>query len=698
MLLKKAGVALYDVLSLLIPAALLLALTPSQAFAYVDPSVMTYTIQALAGVAVALSTVVGVAFRRTRKKLLKVLNIDENAGKEVDPIWARVGEDGITRDEYAKLLEKTGKRKPIVKKGDDLDYRKKGDAPSWLRRFILSLVVVCFCGFTLGVVAPFEMVAGNASSLTFGLSDIWGVVAAATAVLVLILSLLLSLLRGKVFAVVFSLCFAFGLCCYFQAMFLNVNLPSANGDTVNYWQDHATMMVVSTIVWLALLVVVPLLAMRNRTRSQAVISILSICLIFVQAVGVASLFAPSRGDQASEGGVVQVTEDGLFEVSPDNNVIVFVLDRFDANLMNSMLADDPRLLDEMTGFTYYKDNVGTMIPTLFAVPNLVTGEEPKLGESIESYRETRYSRSSFLKDISAEGYSVGLYSDSLELGYMSDDVMRESVADYTVNLHSVKGTKIDKAEALKMLAKCALYRDMPWVLKWRFWFYTDEVNGRVVKASMDDTPEDSVYLLDDARYYERLSRFGLNLEEGTRGAFRFIHLIGSHTPYTINENAEYVGVDQVTREQQTRGVLHIVNTYMDMLKEKGLYKDATIIVTSDHGDWVASTELPEFAISPIMLVKPSGMDGEPLSFSDAPVSHEDLQATIMKAVGGDWEKYGTPLELVSNSDRQRDAYMITADKGYTVDILKYQIDGNVLDFNNWSFTGETWNVADGASS
>ena len=32
------------------------------AWAYVDPSVMTYTIQALAGVAVALSAVAGVAF------------------------------------------------------------------------------------------------------------------------------------------------------------------------------------------------------------------------------------------------------------------------------------------------------------------------------------------------------------------------------------------------------------------------------------------------------------------------------------------------------------------------------------------------------------------------------------------------------------------------------------------------------------
>ena len=57
------------------------ALLPATAQAYVDPSVMTYTIQALAAVVVALSAVLGVAFRRSRKVLFRLLKIDENANK-----------------------------------------------------------------------------------------------------------------------------------------------------------------------------------------------------------------------------------------------------------------------------------------------------------------------------------------------------------------------------------------------------------------------------------------------------------------------------------------------------------------------------------------------------------------------------------------------------------------------------------------
>lgn len=52
--------------------------------AYIDPSVMTYTVQVIAGVAVVVGTVVGVVWRRAKKKVQDKLGIDENAKKEVE--------------------------------------------------------------------------------------------------------------------------------------------------------------------------------------------------------------------------------------------------------------------------------------------------------------------------------------------------------------------------------------------------------------------------------------------------------------------------------------------------------------------------------------------------------------------------------------------------------------------------------------
>lgn len=53
-------------------------------YAYLDPSVMTYTIQVVAGILVAVGAVAGLAWRRAKKKIQNKLGIDENAGKEVE--------------------------------------------------------------------------------------------------------------------------------------------------------------------------------------------------------------------------------------------------------------------------------------------------------------------------------------------------------------------------------------------------------------------------------------------------------------------------------------------------------------------------------------------------------------------------------------------------------------------------------------
>ena len=75
------------------------------AFAYVDPSVTSMAIQAIAGVVVAAAAVAGVLWSKAKKKAKQVLNIDENAGKTVEG-------DVVVFDEEVK--EKLGDVKDAV--------------------------------------------------------------------------------------------------------------------------------------------------------------------------------------------------------------------------------------------------------------------------------------------------------------------------------------------------------------------------------------------------------------------------------------------------------------------------------------------------------------------------------------------------------------------------------------------------------
>ena len=53
-------------------------------FGYIDPSVMTYAIQAGAGIVIAIGAFVGLYFRKAKKKVNKKLGVDENKNKEVE--------------------------------------------------------------------------------------------------------------------------------------------------------------------------------------------------------------------------------------------------------------------------------------------------------------------------------------------------------------------------------------------------------------------------------------------------------------------------------------------------------------------------------------------------------------------------------------------------------------------------------------
>lgn len=62
---------------------------------YVDPSVVTYGIQALAGVVIAVGAVAAILWRKAKKKVTAALKLEENSKKEQDEEITLVDEDII---------------------------------------------------------------------------------------------------------------------------------------------------------------------------------------------------------------------------------------------------------------------------------------------------------------------------------------------------------------------------------------------------------------------------------------------------------------------------------------------------------------------------------------------------------------------------------------------------------------------------
>ena len=742
---KRLLVAVYDAMAALIVACLVSCAFITPAFAYIDPSVMTYTIQAIAGVAVALSAVAGVALRRGRKVLLRILDIDENARREQEPDIHRVREDGTVILEEAsepvvttfsspkvsqpaleraqatgaagvsQELDGTGAAQPVSVEGasETADGAKEASpsrkrakrkakpyAPSLKERLVYGVIAAVFFTFTIFFVAPLEIVAGSSTSLIYSMGDVWWVLLAPGLGMIAFITAVLALLRGRAFNFALVAVVAVGLCAYVQALALNVGLPAADGATI-IWADYMVMQIVSASVWIAIILGFVVYAFLNARRAQGIAAIVSVFLVLVQAVGLASLvIAPGSGDETPKGGKVVMTEDQMFTVNPNHNVVVFVLDTYDTAYLTSVLKTNPNLLDGLTGFTNYENATSAMIPTRFAIPEMMTGQMPGFDEDFSTYKAERYARSDFLQKIYDADYSIGLYTDSLTIGRLSPEE-QYGITSKTVNMHDLPGSMMDVRGTLYSLYQMGLYRDMMWPFKWAFWYYTDQINQTMTLYEDNALPEETIYVMDDIRYYNRLCDFGLSLEEGEHaGAYRFIHLLGSHYPFSYDEDVNDLGEDNSNVFKQSQGAIKIVTTYIDELKRLGVYENTTVIITADHGYWTITLDPIEETSTPIMFVKPeqsAAADELPIKVDEKPVSHLDLQATILDAMGLDYSEYSNRDEWAGYSmlraiDPDRKRYYLTTDSEpdlTEVQFREYLIDGNALDWDNWSETGRT---------
>ena len=129
--------------------------------------------------------------------------------------------------------------------------------------------------------------------------------------------------------------------------------------------------------------------------------------------------------------------------------------------------------------------------------------------------------------------------------------------------------------------------------------------------------------------------------------------------------------------------MKVVYEYLDQLKELGLYEEAAIIITADHGqqtEFVESEGKPDKTLMPTIMVKMPGEHHDSINFNEAPVSHAEYLATVAKAAGLDWKQYGNTLEEAPEID-EKERTCISLWYGH---IIKFTITGDARDLENWS--------------
>ena len=524
------------------------------------------------------------------------------------------------------------------------------------------IISVLFLTFTFCIFGPFQLYITNASELFFSFRDIWWICALIALFSGLFFIIVGLLLKGKLRE--FYCCILWGIAIgfYIQGNIISVNYGTLDGK-VN-WEQYNGVGVWNTVIWIVC-IISPFIIYKLFPKLWNIIrDYISIGILAVQVIILCLLFIMTDN---SVGTHCQLTNFGRFQLSKNENTIVFVLDAYDSQYFSDFIEQHPEYKETLwSDFIFYPDTVGGGARTLIAMPQILTGEYYTSEGSYPDYLEKAYQSTDLYQSLDKAKYNMGIYTQ----GQFVSSIMKDMI----INIKSGKKQVSSYSTLAYYLYRFTACRYFPHQLKKNVWMYSGDFDAAVDSSGSDQ----SSYLIDDALFYRDLVENGITLQDD-KNAFRLYHLMGAHAPYTLDSQAQR-SVTETSLEEQQIGVMHILEAYFDQMKQLGVYDNANIVVLADHGSL-------NYSQNPLLLIK-RGQETKTFTRSDVPVSYTNLHSTLLSFLPKSNRSGKTIFELTHEDNKERFFYMHSADNV----TVEYIIRGEASDPDNVHETGKTYRV------
>lgn len=461
-------------------------------------------------------------------------------------------------------------------------------------------------------------------------------------------------------------------------MFFNGQMKVLIGGTVS-WNNKT--IILNFLAWVLIAVSIFLVKILAKKNWEKIFCFISCSLIIMQMTALISLLLTTDVLKEEKNGYLST--DGMFELSSNNNVVVFILDYFDGRTMNTILEQNPNALSPLDGFTYFPNATSVHSRTYPSITYLLTGNICYFDLMPDKYVNSSFENSTFLPTLFDNEIDTGLYTFDYYIGNSAKAKIRNFVP---------ASLSLKFVPTIKYLAKMILYRDMPYLCKTRFAYEVTDINNNVTsdvrknKGIEEALSKDSTIAyrnFDDEWFNDMIEQSSWKITD-SKGAFRFYHLGSCHLDLN---------------NQETKGMrsLEIVYNYIQHLKELGLYDSSTIIITADHGSSGGGLTLdfPQGTAVPLLIVKPAGSFGEVLKVSSAPVSHTEFMPTVLDGFSFEYTNYGnTVFDIKEDENRNRLYYysaLYTNEEG-EVELREYQVVNDASEPSSYHFTGNKWDI------
>lgn len=531
-----------------------------------------------------------------------------------------------------------------------------------IKKNIITYLSVALCvAFTLTIFAPFELYLSNKDFFFFEGYDLIGIMSIAAATLVILIVLLLfivTLIRKKETPVLLGGGMGLLLALYIQGNFLPGDYGALDGIAIE-WDKYIVRGIVSVAVFCIVIIACIILSLKMKYESFAkMLRVLSVCLILVELTTLSTLYIQKGG--LSKDKKYLSTTDGEFSYSEDENVVVIMLDSFDATVLNQVVTQDESgtYSAMLKDYTFYPDTSGMYKSTILALPYLMNGKEYLNDCTYEDYLEASYKESGLLNKLKEDDWYTGIYNlnrmPASETTLMADNC-RE--VELSVSSHRRLG---------EYFVKLVGFRYLPQPLKKYCWFYGDDINTNLM-TTVEDV---ELYSDVNATFMENMTSVSV---DNAKKSFHFYELLGAHPPYYMTADGSISSGETDTYET-AKGLITMLNNYADGLKANGIYDNTTIIVLADHGT--------DVRWNPVFMIKYANTDHE-FEISDVPFSYAYLQELYCAVLDGKTEEECKSI-IQAHQGEDREFLLYDENKGMN------DRDYFTADIYRCVFYGEAW--------
>ena len=629
--------------------------------AYVDPSVLTYAIQAVAGIAITLGTVAGLYGRKIisfLKKTEKGISADPKQDDLVfhDPV---TGSDVralsfITEDQFIELCLRHSKSEKKQKS-----------------RISAGLCVTLAVSFLWMAYSPLMLYIGNADEFRYDFFSILPTVILMFAV-GMITGLIVYYCSSRIARPLYSFLvffgFAFLLITLIQGVFLAKGLPPLDGTKFD-WSKYSSEKIKSFILIVAVSAGLFLLYKQKGSQFvQRCASVFSVLITLFLAVTLVITGIQTKGFSPKRS--ASVTSDEEFTLSSDRNLIILVLDALDSGSFRELMeTENPEYREVFRDFTYYPNTVGCYTYTEHAIPYILTGIWMENQEDFISFETKAMDHSPLLSSLEEKGYRMGMYEDALV--YDSEGIYRfENVKDDHYKLDSF-------GEYARQSFYMTWFQYMPYPLK-PLLSREDTLSNLQNRA----IGQSEAFMSRNTQFYNAVHNDEINVTEDM--CFRFIHLEGAHVPFRYDKDANEISMEDGSYKQNIQASITITNAYLELLREKGVFDNSAIIIMADHGFTEENDPLLGRS-NPVLLIKGMNEKHE-MNISEQPVSYEDLQNTYKLLLDGNITDNLYSFAYDNNRKRR----FLSYDYNHPEYIKEYIQDGYASDITTMRETGNVY--------